>query len=63
MIDTERELCSFALAEVRLIVARILRRYDLRCASLDSWTDQATYLLWERKPLLIEMRPKDRAGS
>lgn len=51
------------MAEVRLIIARILRRYDLRCASLDSWTDQATYLLWERKSLLIEMRPNNKAGS
>ena len=60
MIGTDHQLRSLAMAEVRLIVARMLRRYDLRYASLDSWTDQATYLLWERKSLLIEMRPRDK---
>jgi len=48
---------SLALSEVRLIIARIIRRYDLHCSMQDSWTDQPTYLLWDRKPLLVEMVP------
>lgn len=48
---------SLALAEVRLVIAHIIRRYDLRYVMPDSWTDQPTYLLWDRKPLLVEMIP------
>lgn len=48
-------IASLAMAEVRLILARIIRRYDLECMMQDSWLDQPTYLLWERKPLLVKM--------
>ena len=48
---------SLALSEVRLVIARIIRRYDLRCVMQDPWTDQPTYLLWDRKPLLVELIP------
>ena len=46
-----------ALAEVRLVIASIIRRYDLRCTMQDSWTEQPTYLLWNRKPLWVELIP------
>ena len=48
---------SLALTEVRLVIANIIRRYDLRYIMQDSWTDQPTHLLWDRKPLLVEMIP------
>ncbi|MCJ1381728.1 hypothetical protein MMC17_004839 [Xylographa soralifera] len=46
---------NLAMAEVRLIVARILWRFDLRCHLKDEWMNQPTYLLWEKKPLLVEL--------
>lgn len=51
------DIASLAMSEVRLILARIIRRYDLECVMQDSWLDQPTYLLWERKPLLVKMTP------
>ncbi len=45
------------MAEMRLIAARILWRFDLRCHLQDEWMDQPTYLLWEKKPLPIELIP------
>ena len=45
------------MAEVRLIIAKIIWRYDLECVMQDSWIDQPTYLLWERKPLLVKLTP------
>lgn len=51
------DIASLAMSEVRLILARIVRRYDLECVMQDSWLDQPTYLLWERKPLLVKMTP------
>ena len=51
-------IASLAMSEVRLIVARIIRRYDLECVMQGSWVDRpTTYLLWERKPLLVRMTP------
>ena len=51
------DIASLAMSEVRLILARIIRRYDLECVMQESWLDQPTYLLWERKPLLVKMTP------
>lgn len=51
------DITSLAMAEVRLILARIIRRFDLECVMQDSWLDQPTYLLWERRPLLVKMTP------
>lgn len=48
---------SLAMSEVRLVIANIVRRYDLRYMMRDSWTHQPTYLLWDRKPLLVKMIP------
>lgn len=48
---------SLALSEVRLVIARIIRRYDMRCVMQQYWTNQRTYLLWDRKPLLVELIP------
>lgn len=54
---------SLAMSEVRLIIARIIRRYDLQCVMPSSLIDQPTYLLWERKPLPVKMIPVEPQGS
>lgn len=51
------------MAEVRLVIASIIRRYDLRCTMRDSWAEQPTYLLWNRKPLWVELIPMGEDSS
>lgn len=47
-------IARLAMPEVRLIIARIVRRYDLECVMQDSRIGQpTTYLLWERNPLTV----------
>ncbi|KAL9000490.1 MAG: hypothetical protein Q9169_000783 [Polycauliona sp. 2 TL-2023] len=46
---------SMAMAEMRLVVARLLWSFDLSSVLQDDWMDQPTYLLWKRKPLPIEL--------
>ncbi|KAI9694166.1 MAG: hypothetical protein M1822_003437 [Bathelium mastoideum] len=46
---------NIGLAEMRLVMARVLWRFDLRCPLKHEWMDQSSYLLWEKKPLPIEL--------
>ena len=45
------------MAEMRLVMARLLWSYDVRGVLKDEWMDQPTYLLWEKRPLPIEVIP------
>ncbi|KAL9582651.1 MAG: hypothetical protein Q9212_003173 [Teloschistes hypoglaucus] len=48
---------NIAMAEMRLVMARLLWSFDVRGVLHDDWMDQPTYLLWEKKPLPIELIP------
>ncbi|MCJ1264291.1 hypothetical protein MMC22_004162 [Lobaria immixta] len=47
-----------AYNEMRVILARLLWNFDLElCAeSKDTWTQQYTYTLWEKRPLMCRLR-------
>ncbi|KAL8776841.1 MAG: hypothetical protein Q9194_002906 [Teloschistes cf. exilis] len=44
---------NIAMAEMRLVMARLLWSFDVRGVLDDDWMDQPTYLLWEKKSLPI----------
>ncbi|MDI1491502.1 MAG: hypothetical protein OHK93_002711 [Ramalina farinacea] len=48
---------SLALSEVRLVIANLIRKFDIECTMQKSWIEQPTYLLWEKKPLLVKLTP------
>lgn len=48
-------MCRIAMAEVRLVMARLLWAFDVQNVLQDDWMDQSTYLLWEKKPLPIRV--------
>ena len=57
---------NLAYAEMRLVVAKLLWRFDLSVPShvhdLDQWIErQKTYVLWEKLPLLVEMNMRKSA--
>ncbi|KAI0995216.1 Cytochrome P450 monooxygenase [Podosphaera aphanis] len=47
---------NLAMAEMRLIIARVLWNFNLQLDSHNSnWFDQKVYLLWEKKPLMVKL--------
>jgi cytochrome P450 len=50
-----------AYAEMRLILARILWKFDLELLdkSHDWYTRQKTYLAWEKPPLMVNIRERE----
>ncbi|KAF2630500.1 cytochrome P450 [Macroventuria anomochaeta] len=50
---------KLAYAEMRVVVARVVWRFDLRLADERDrfdWSEQATYLTWEKRPLNVVVR-------
>jgi hypothetical protein len=43
---------------MRLVLASVLYSFDLELApeSKEGWTDQETFILWQKKPLLCKMK-------
>lgn len=54
---------TLAWAELRLILAKMVRNFDLALAGSEEkdgmdWTDQKAYLSHERKPLFVKIQPR-----
>ncbi|KAL9012746.1 MAG: hypothetical protein Q9173_002509 [Seirophora scorigena] len=52
---------QFALGEIRLVLAMLLWHFDVRIPSKDTWTAVPSYMLWEKKPLYVELKPRINA--
>lgn len=51
---------SLAYVEMRLALARLLFNFDLEgTPEAEGWTDQSVFLMWQKKPLLIKLVPRD----
>ncbi|RAK94841.1 cytochrome P450 [Aspergillus ibericus CBS 121593] len=47
---------NLAWQEMRLIVSKLLWHFDIQDANTNAgWTDQKTYIVWEKKPLMVQM--------
>ncbi|KAH7055844.1 putative cytochrome P450 [Macrophomina phaseolina] len=52
---------NLAYAEMRLIMASILWHFDLELAEgQEGWPDQKIYLVWEKHPLMVRLKPVKR---
>lgn len=49
-----------AWAELRITMAKLLWHFDFELASPDEdwWNKQRTYLIWERLPLMVNLKPR-----
>jgi cytochrome P450 len=48
---------SLAYHEMRLILASVLLHFDLELGNKQEvWTDQQSYWLWDKKPLMIKLK-------
>ena len=57
-VPTDRK--SLALAEMRLTIAKLLWNFDMECQTDGDWMDQSSYMLWEKKPLMMKLIPVGR---
>ncbi|KUL88969.1 hypothetical protein ZTR_06124 [Talaromyces verruculosus] len=49
---------NLAYHEMRLILSKVLWNFDLKlCKESENWTNQRSYTLWEKPPLMVEFTP------
>ena len=54
-------MCSMAYHEMRLILAKLVWNFDLTlCPESQQWLDQKTYIMWDKGPLYVQLRPSQR---
>jgi hypothetical protein len=47
-----------AYHEIRLILAKVLYNFDFQlCPESKDWLEQPVYILWEKKPLMVIVKP------
>lgn len=48
---------NMAYHEMRLIAAKVFYNFDIElCPESENWTDQKTYVLWEKHPLMCKLK-------
>ena len=52
---------NLAYAEMKLIIARLVWHFDIENATEGDWIDQKVYVVWEKGPLWVKLRPVVRA--
>ncbi|EXJ90170.1 hypothetical protein A1O3_03239 [Capronia epimyces CBS 606.96] len=51
---------NLAYVEMRLLLARMLFSFDIEATpAIEGWLDQKVYLLWQKPPLWIKLKPRD----
>ena len=54
-------ILRLAYVEMRVILARLLWNFDLELANKDDdWLDQKAFLAWDKKPLMVNLKPVKR---
>ncbi|KAL1624255.1 hypothetical protein SLS56_007957 [Neofusicoccum ribis] len=49
---------NLAYHEMRIIMANMLWHFDLElCSESNGWSDQKTYILWQKSPLWVKVKP------
>ena len=59
--NTHCTISRLAWAEMKMVLAKVLWNFDLELAEKmmeGDWTDQKVYLLNEKTPMYVKMRPR-----
>ncbi|OTA84957.1 hypothetical protein M434DRAFT_16235 [Hypoxylon sp. CO27-5] len=51
---------NLAYVEMKIIIARLIWHFDIENATEGDWLDQKVYMIWEKAPLWIRLRPVQR---
>ena len=53
------KLYSMAYVEMRMILASMLWNFDYKlCDKSQNWLDQKVYLVWQKNPLMVQLKPR-----
>ena len=53
---------ALAYNEMHSILARMIYSFDMElCPESQNWTEQQTFILWEKHPLMIQLRKREKA--
>ena len=59
--NTDCKISRLAWVEMKMVLAKVFWNFDLELAEKmkeDDWTDQKVYLLNEKTPMYVKMRPR-----
>jgi hypothetical protein len=45
---------------MKLVMAKLLWHFDLEQRFPDNWGDQRVYLVWEKPPMMVKLKPVRR---
>ncbi|KAH8650038.1 putative P450 monooxygenase [Xylariales sp. PMI_506] len=51
---------NLAYVEMKMVMARVLFHFDLENCVEGNWLDQKVYMVWDRPPLMVKLRPVNR---
>ncbi|KAI0379847.1 cytochrome P450 [Hypomontagnella monticulosa] len=51
---------NLAYVEMKIIIARLVWHFDIENATEGDWLDQKVYIVWEKSPLWVKLRPVPR---
>ncbi|KAI0876236.1 averantin oxidoreductase [Hypoxylon argillaceum] len=51
---------NLAYAEIKLVLARLVWQFDVGNATEGDWMDQRVFMVWEKAPLMVRLRPAGR---
>ncbi|KAI8951619.1 putative P450 monooxygenase [Xylaria longipes] len=51
---------NLAYVEMKLVMAKLLWHFDLEQRFPDNWGDQRAYLVWEKPPMMVKLKPVRR---
>ena len=54
---------ALAMAEFRMMVARMVWSFDMTPQSKLRWTDQRAHMLWEKAPFYVQLRRAETVPS
>jgi len=51
---------NLAYVEVKLVIAKLLWHFELMDAGNENWLKQKIYLVWQKPPLMVKLKPVQR---
>lgn len=48
---------NLAYLEMRLVIAKLVWHFDLEDVTQGDWRDQKVYMVWEKGPLMVKLKP------
>lgn len=49
---------NLANLEMKMVLAKLIWRFDLEDCTPGNWLDQKIFMVWEKKPLLVKLHPR-----